>query len=216
MRLAAIASAVAACGLAASAQAASYQSLMFDLDGLVSQTVGGVPFSTSYTGDVVVSSNSSGDLATILGINPGSSTDLGANGTFTGTLQSFSATVSMTNGQISGGSFAVTLASGQVYSAQIAAGSGLVREIRSGFFFDGLTFDGAFTSVNFDGIDVSNFFNNIPLAGNFIEFAYNPDANGLDTTSNMNIFVSVPAPMGAALGLAGLAGVAARRRRALA
>lgn len=216
MRVLMTAAAVAVFGAGATAQAASYEKLMFDLNGLVSQTATGGAFSTSYTGDVIVSSNSSADLATILGINAATSTDLVASGEFLGTLDYFSATVSMTNGQISGGSFEVMLASGESYSASIAAGSGLVRQIRTGFFFDGLTFDGTFTSTNFDGVDVSNFFNNIPLAGNFIEFAYNPDASGFDDTSNMNIFVAVPTPLGAGLGLAGLAGVAARRRRALA
>ena len=216
MRVLMTTAAVAAFGVGAGAQAASYQQLMFDLNGLVSQTSDGGAFSTSYTGDVLVTSNSSGDLATILGINAGASTDLVATGDFLGSLDYFSATVSMTNGEISGGSFTVMLASGESYSASIAAGSGLVRQIRTGYFFDGLTFDGTFTSTDFDGIDVSNFFDNIPLTGNFIEFAYNPDANGFDDTSNMNIFVAVPTPLGAGLGLAGLAGVAARRRRALA
>jgi MYXO-CTERM domain-containing protein len=212
MRLIMTAAGVAAFGLTATAGAATYNSLMFDLNGLEAQTAGGVPFSTSYTGDVIVTADATGDLATILG----DGADLRSNGTFTGVLDSFMATVSMTNGTISGGSFSIVLVSGEIYSASIAAGSGIVREIRTGFFFDGLTFDGGFTSSNYDGIDVSNFFDNIPLEGNFIEFAYNPDANGFDNTSNMNIFVSVPAPIGAGLGLAGLAGIASRRRRALA
>jgi len=63
---------------------------------------------------------------------------------------------------------------------------------------------------------VSNFWANIPLAGNVIEFAYNPDANGFDADSSMDIFVVVPTPLGAGLGVAGLAVVAVRRRRTLA
>lgn len=215
MRCLTVVSAVAALGVAGAAHASTFSSLHFDLDGLVAQTSTGGAFDLNYSGDLLLSSNNAADLAGVFGDG------LTLAGTFTGVLDSFAATVTIDNGDIVGGSFAIVLVGGETYSASITANSGEVRDTTGGvgsvreYFFEGLTFDGVFSSNTFGGLNVSNFVAGIPLAGELFEFGYTPDANGFDDAATMDIFVVVPTPLGVSLGLAGLAGIAARRRRSV-
>lgn len=131
------------------------------------------------------------------------------------TLQSFSATVNLVNGGVTGGSFSVLMADGSSYIASILAGQGIVTtQAGQGFKIDGVTFTGVFNGPAFAGLALGQLFPG-PLSGSFLVSAFNPNANGLDTTTNVELFAAIPTPMAAGLGAAGLlAASAARRRRA--
>jgi len=171
----------------------------------------GPGFDDSYTGTVDLTTNSNTGLAGIL-IN-------GVGQSFAGTLDAFSGSIELDGGMVDGGSFSVSVLEADnvtvnTYSASIVSGEGQVNpQAGQGFSIDGLTFQGAFTSSVFAGIDVSDWFDAQPLPGSFIQFAFNPNAQGVDPDSDVDIFVTVPLPAGGAMAFAGLAGLASVRRR---
>jgi hypothetical protein len=181
--------------------------LQFDLDGIVVDAGGA--FSENYTGTLSLYSQSPANLVGVF-LNGANMT---ANGSFTGALDAFTGTVHLVDGKIVGGGFSLVLVGGDSYGAQIVEGTGMVRRLRSGYFFEGLTFDGMFSSASFGGVDIQPWFDAQPLLGNFIEFGYTPNAFGFDNTANLDIFVIVPLPTGAGLAGAGLLTLACVRRR---
>ena len=142
----------------------------------------------------------------------------------TSVVTAFTGLITFNMGQVTGGNFALTMNDGSVFTTDILGGSGMiVNQVLpggvQGFSIDGLTFNGLFNSSTFVGVDISTWFNNQPLDGSFINFAFAPNAQGR-STSDIDIFIPtddrppvIPAPLGAGMGLVGLAGLAARRRR---
>lgn len=198
-----------AAGLAAPADAAF--ELQIDINSLTATyapTAGG-SFSTSASGTILLTHDANSNLA-------GLKTD-GAAQPVNATLASFSGTIDLVGGVVVGGRLSVILSDGSRYLTSIAQGSGSVSsQAGQGFLLDGLTFSGAFTGLvsgtDFGGVDVSGL-GTSDLPGSFLTFAFNPDAQGVDTDTDIDIWV-VPSPAGVAL--FGVAGgfVGLRRRRA--
>lgn len=143
--------------------------------------------------------------------------------TTTTVVTSFTGLITFNMGQVTGGNFAVTMNDGSIFTTDILGGSGMiVNQVLpggvNGFSIDGLTFNGLFNSSTFVGVDIAPWFDTQPLDGSFINFAFAPNAQGR-STSDIDIFIPadetpvIPAPLGAGMGLVGLAGLAARRRR---
>lgn len=208
---------IAALGCAAigvdSAQAV--QVLQLDVNSITAQAqdAGGanVAFGgTTHTGSLEMGVDGNAELNDIL-----------LNGTSIGpaagwSLSDYDGTIDLNNGMVTGGSFTVEVSDGvstDTYMADIVSGSGMVTTGATGFAIDGLTFNGFFSGSTFAGVDVSDWFTEQPLQGSFLEFAFNPDAAGLDNDANVDIFVPVPLPTPAAMGAAGLIGLAGLRRR---
>jgi len=209
-KLARLAAPAAALALLAGAGVASANSvLQIDVNSLTATA--GPGFGTGYTGSVNLSTNANSELA---GILIGGSSQM-----ISGTLSSFAGAINLVNGQVDGGSFTVTVLESDnvtlsTYSATINDTAGQVNtQAGQGFSIDGLTFDGTFSSATFAGVDVSKWFDNQPLTGSFIQFAFNPNAQGVDGDSDIDIFVTVPLPAGGMMAFAGLAGLASVRRR---
>jgi len=204
-----IVGAAALAAIAGAATAEATQVLQIDVNSLTATA--GAGFGTGYTGTVDLTTNANSELAGIL--------ISGAGQAFSGELDSFAGSISLNNGMVDGGSFTVSVLEADMvtintYTASIVSGEGQVNtQAGQGFSIDGLTFQGAFTSATFAGVDVSDWFNTQPLSGSFIQFAFNPDAQGVDSDSDVDIFVAVPLPAGGAMAFAGLAGLASVRRR---
>jgi len=216
MRNATLAAALAAGALfASSAQGVS--EIEFDLNAINAEAVGSGAFDSSFTGSIDLSG---GALAGLLvdGVSP---SPLPALGSLTGSIL-------LDNGGVTGGGFQLTLDNGDTYDASIVSGVGGVTGVNIDgdpafdlFEVDGLTFDGFFSDFSgdgdFGGLGLTDLVaTRTTLSGAFLQFGFTPDANNIDDNANMEITVIIPLPMGAGLGLAGLAGLAARRRRALA
>lgn len=204
-----VAPAAALAMLAGASTASATQVLQIDVNALTATA--GAGFGTGYTGNVVLSTNANSELAGILieGVNQGIS----------GTLDNFAGTINLVGGAVTGGSFSIDVLEADnvtvnTYSASIESGAGQVNtQAGQGFSIDGLTFAGAFTSATYAGVDVTKWFDAQPLRGSFLQFAFNPDANGVDSGSDIDVFVTVPLPAGGALAFAGMAGLVGVRRR---
>ncbi|MEX2217586.1 MAG: hypothetical protein WD749_02405 [Phycisphaerales bacterium] len=143
------------------------------------------------------------------------------NQNFTGVLTSFTGTVNMVNGRITGGTFRIT-AGEDFYQADIVPQVGAVSNyVGGGYKLDGLTFNGQFGDSQFVNVDVSPWFNMQHLAGglfgSFLQFNWAPNASGF-SYADMDVFVDViPLPPAAWTGMATLAGIGLigyiRRRR---
>lgn len=136
-------------------------------------------------------------------------------------LKNFTGNLEFTSGNVSGGSFTVTLDNDDTYTAQLNGASGSIQELTiGGWTLDGLTFDGEFNDEFFGDINVSELFaqSGAPdgLPGAFFKFRFEPDASA-SGTADMEVYVLVPLPPAAYAGLATLAGVMGvsylRRRR---
>lgn len=139
------------------------------------------------------------------------------NAGFSGfTMNSFTGQVNLNNGQVTGGSITLTLNNGDNFTTQITPGSGTVSTfVGGGFKIEGLTRQGAFNDSIFGNVDVSPWFNTQGfggLPGSFLQFNFNPNANG-QASSDMDLFVDiVPLPPAAWAGMATLAGAMVVRR----
>lgn len=196
----------AAAALSTAASAATVA--LIDVNGMAAQytPAAGGSFGVGATGAI----NFATDANTILA---GVALD-GVNQTLTAGLQSIVGTINLAGGVVQGGSFTITATDATSYTATIVAGIGQVAtQAGQGFSIDGLTFNGLFSGASFAGVNVSDFFNGQPLTGSFLQFAFRPNAQGFDRDSDLDVFVSVPMPAAAGLGFAGLAGIAAGRRR---
>lgn len=136
-------------------------------------------------------------------------------------LRNFTGSLDFASGDVTAGSFTVTLENGDTYTTEIDGASGSLRELTvGGWTLDGLTADGAFSDEQFGDIDVSEFFaiQGSPgmLPGSVFMFRFEPDA-GASGTADMEVFVLVPLPPSAYMGMATLVGVMGisylRRRR---
>lgn len=128
-------------------------------------------------------------------------------------LAGLSGQINLVNGFVQGGSLSILVNDGSSYAATIAGGVGRVNvQAGQGFRIDGLTFSGTFNLVNnaFAGVVLP--FPAGPWDGSILLSAFNPNANGESTRSNLEVYADVPTPGGIALmGAAGLVGL--RRRR---
>lgn len=206
--------AVAAAAFASSVSLASL--LHIDINALRSQSVNANGAASAFgglnhTGAINLSSGPNSVLADLI-LN-----SVGQN-IAAGQLQSFSGSINLVNGGVTGGSFALTLTDGHTFTTDIVGGLGSVASQIlpggvQGFSIDGLTTNGVFSSSTFAGANIAPWFNAQPLDGSFINFGFNPNSSGLDTASDLDIFL-VPTPAaGGVFGLAAL-GLAGRRRRA--
>lgn len=211
--------AVGALASAAAAASAATQ-LLIDVNGLAAQATlangangfGGL----THTGSITLSKDNNSVLAGVAidGINQAITPGLSMN---------FAGVINLVNGQVTGGSFMISMSDGSSYSASIASGVGAVAtQAGQGFQIDGLTFNGLFNDSGlpgfvdrFAGVNISPWAIGEPLAGSFLHFAFRPDASGRDADTDTDIFVvtSIPAPMAVTAGMFGLAAVAGVRRR---
>ena len=131
-------------------------------------------------------------------------------------LTSFSGQVDLVNGQVTGGSVSLGINNGDSYTCNITPNSGAVSTfVGGGFKIEALTRNGFFNDGQFGNVNVSPWFgaqspNGLP--GSFLQFNFNPNAQGA-ATSDMDLFVDVaPLPPAAWAGLATLAGAMVVRR----
>ncbi len=148
------------------------------------------------------------------------------------TLTGFTGSITLVGGVVTGGGYTVTVSdpgSGtpvDTYSAVIESGTGIIAHVMSGgggagqpgftygsFSINGMTHMGFFSSGDFAGVDVSDWFAHQPLRGSFSEIKFNPNGAGTDTNADVDIFAVVPLPGPAAMGLAGMLGLGVIRRR---
>lgn len=201
--------AFAAAGTCASAASV----LQIDLNTLTAQAVRASDNANAFdglghTGSIMLSSNGSSTLADIL-LN-GNAQNIAA-----GQLMSFTGQIDLVGGDVTGGSFTLTLTDASTFTATILGGYGQVNtQAGQGYSIDGLITSALFSSNPFAGVDISQWFSEQPLTGSFLEFAFNPNGSGFDGNTNLDIFVLVPSPLAGGLAGVGLMGLAARRRRA--
>lgn len=139
-----------------------------------------------------------------------------ANMGFNGSLSNFTGSISLVNGQVTGGTITLAVNGGSdTYTTNISAAGHVENYVGGGFKIEGLTSGGTLSDAQFGNVDVSPWFNQA-LLGSFLQFNWNPDALG-NGSGDMDIFVNiVPLPPAAWAGLATLGGVVlirkARRR----
>jgi hypothetical protein len=203
------ATSVAALALAAGANAAVMQ---LDINGI--QVRAGGPFDgVTHTGTLTITKAATGTLLDILvdGASQGGAV-----------LSDFSGEIELFNGNVVGGFLSIFDGDGDRYDAAIGQAGRVNTQAGRGFRIDGLTFAGVFSGpvqedasfFDFGGVDVSAIFGadafNETLEGSFLLTSFSPDANGIDTRADIDVFI-VPTPGTAAL--AGLAGIAILRRK---
>ncbi len=202
--------------LCASTMAVASPTLQLDLNGFTAQATDGLnptPFGgITHTGSVALSLGS-GNLQGVA-ISAGPALPFIDQG-FIGSLTGLSGQINMVNGLVTGGSITVTVNGGaDSYTTNIAAVGNVSNYIGGGFKVEGLTFGGGFSDNSFSNVDVTPWSLGA-LAGSFLQFNFNPTANG-SATADMDLFVQVvPLPPAALSGLGTLAGVfmVARLRR---
>ncbi|MHC4975155.1 MAG: hypothetical protein ACYTF7_00960 [Planctomycetota bacterium] len=138
---------------------------------------------------------------------------------FSNTTIALAGTIDLNNGDVTGGSFSVTIDGTEIYSASISGSVGSVNtQAGQGFTIDGLTFNGLFNTSSWANVDVSTWDDAEPLTGSFLNFAFNPDGNGIDADSDMEVYIyarAIPLPATAGLATVGLMGLSTRRRRSI-
>jgi opacity protein-like surface antigen len=139
------------------------------------------------------------------------------NANFSGfSLVQFTGQVNLVNGQVTGGNITLRINNNDQYSCNIAANSGFVSNfVGGGFKIEALTRNGLFSDAQFGNVNVAPWFNaqgTNGLPGSFLQFNFNPNAQGA-ATSDMDLFVDVvPLPPAAWAGLATLGGAMVARR----
>lgn len=186
--------------------------LQLDLNAIVARSLDSSGNQTSFgglnhTGSIQLSSNDETQLAGVL-------IDGNPQGVTLGRLASLSGMIDLVDGTVMGGNFMVTLNNGDTFNADIMGGAGMVRfQAGEGFSIDGLLSATTFSSDTFADIDISRWFNNQPLPGSFITFAFDPDDSGVSENTSTDIFIVIPSPLAGGMASVGLAGLAVRRRR---
>jgi hypothetical protein len=198
-------------GSVAVTAASAESELQFDVNSLTASAAGA--FGTGYTGTVTLADDGNSSLTDIL-------IDGTAQGIAAGQLGSFTGSITIVAGTVTGGSFTITDTSGASYSASIVNGSGTVSSSPGAtgpFRIDGLTFSGVFAGLvggtDFAGVDVTTWSSAEPLTGSFLQFKFGPGAGGVDEDADIDIFVTVPLPTPVGLAGVGLIGLATLRRR---
>ena len=135
---------------------------------------------------------------------------------FTGTLTDCSMTISLVNGQVTGGSMSLQIDGGaDSYSVEFVPNTGKVDTfVGGGFKIEFLTRKGTFSDADFGGVPIADFFGAQGgdfLTGSMLAFKINPGESG-GGFGDFDHFTTAPSPGTAAcLALAGL--FAGRRRR---
>ncbi len=176
----------------------------FDFNG-VSTSANGAFAGTTHTGDLSVTHDAN---AAFVGASINAVPVIP-----TGALSSFAATINLTSGNTTGGTILIVLDQGETFSGTLGGGGSVFTQAGQGFSVDGFVVTGTFSNLvggtHFGGVNVGQFGN--VFTGSYLLSAYGPDANGRDTDTNFELYLDIPTP--GALSLAGLAGLAAARRR---
>ncbi len=188
----------------ASLASAGVSLIRLDVNGATTNANG--PFAgLVHTGDLAVSNDASTAFI-------GASLN-GVPAAPTGTVASLASLISLTAGATTGGSFILVLDQGETLTGVLSGGGSVFPQAGEGFSLDSLVLSATFSNLvggtHFGGINVGQF--GTSFFGAFLLSAYGPDANGLDDSTNIEIFLDVPSP--GALALASLAGVIASKRR---
>lgn len=199
--------------------------LQIDVNSLTA-VASGSKFDTSFTGALVLSKDASSNLPAVL--RNGVGFGLGFGGPYNGARLAFSATFNFVAGDITGLGLSVGVdANGDnvidnTYSTSVSAGVGNIIPDAGkpgSFIVAAVTNSGAFDSLTFGGVDVSDFFG-LLSPGNFLNFAIDGAllnaTSRSDTDVNVDIFVHasiIPLPSPAGLASVGLVGVLGLRRR---
>lgn len=212
-------------GLALCAPVLATPTLQFDINSIGVQCIntGGAATNSfgglTHTGSINFSLAGSTNLAGMFAQTVAGGT--WANQNFAGSLSSLTGSITLVNGNVTGGSFNIGVnGDTDAYTCLIQGGVGKVKSfIGGGYTVQGLTFAGAFSDAQFGNVDVSSWFAaNGALFGSFLEFNFDPDVNGAGF-ADMDIFVdsTVPLPPAAWAGLGTMGVIAAsqwvRRRR---
>ena len=128
----------------------------------------------------------------------------------------FGGEVDLVHGPVTGGNILIRINNNDQYACNITPGSGAVSNfIGGGFKVEGLSRNGFFNDAQFGNVNVAPWFNAQGLnglMGSFLQFNFNPNAQGV-SNADMDYFVdAVPLPVGAWAGLATLVGVVVVRR----
>lgn len=148
----------------------------------------------------------------------------------TATVSSIVASFDITNGDVSAGSFTVTLTDATSFTCaanpRALAGTDLVWSggATGSYRVDGDVNNFLLSGALFGGVDVSVFFNTQPLVGSFFDFAFRPDTvaggvGSVDEATQLGFVVAtqlIPLPSGVGMASAGLLCLAGVRRRRLA
>jgi hypothetical protein len=204
----------AAGALALAASSAVASTLQFDVNGISIQARNSAGTATafgglSHTGSVSFSFQA--PITTLAGVYID-----GVNAGFSGTLSNFSGEVDLSNGAVTGGNLAVVVNGGSdSYTCNIVPNAGQVAPyVGGGFKIEGLTFQGAFSDPTFGNVNVAAFAGN-QLLGSFLQFNFDPNANG-GGFADMDLFVTtIPLPPAAwgGLGMLAMVGAAGYVRR---
>ncbi|MBL8764901.1 MAG: hypothetical protein JNM07_11590 [Phycisphaerae bacterium] len=200
MKISKIAILVAAVGMSSAAFAADEYAI--DVNDVMAITSGGL-FSTSYTGTVTVAGDSNSVLASVR-------LD-GDDAALTSTLNALSVTFNLSGGAVTGGSVSLSAMDGSLYTSTLIAGGGggVKFQAGQGFSIDALVSSPTFNGPTFAGADVSSFL--VPHDGAVLLFSFDPGVGTSDSISDFEIYGQIPSP--GALGLLGLGGLVATRRR---
>lgn len=178
-----------------------------DVNGLRANTGTGAYNGATHSGTITITLDSNSVLAGIL-ID-------GQSMNFTSSLATFSASITLVNGAVTGGNYRVIMSDSSRYLANILPASGATNsQAGQGFMISGLTYSGVFSNLvggtHFGGIDVTEF-SGKTLDGSLMLTAFAPSA-GIDPNVNFEGFATIPAPgAGAAIAFGALACL--RRRR---
>jgi hypothetical protein len=190
-----------AAALAGASVASAAQQLQIDLNALGFQAQNSAGAASSFGG---LAHTGSVQLTAVplISVLAGVSID-GVNQNFVGTLTNMSASILLTNGNVTGGTLFVEVNGTDTYTAQIATAGYVETYIGGGYTIQGLTFNGAFNSNVFGNVNVTPW-NTGGLFGSFLQFNFNPNAAGAGF-ADMDVFVNViPLPPAAYAGLTGL------------
>lgn len=223
--------AVLAAFLAPVSSAIASAELQFDVNSIstrISSNSTGQVFGEDFTGSLRLGHDDDSILAGILIDGAYQAFDSARTDGEGWALSHFSAKINIENGDVVGGyvfleveRFLDGRSAGEVntYDADIVAGIGQVNEqAGQGYAIDGITINGMFSDATFAGIDIGRWFGLQPLIGSFLNFSFDPGQNpfGTDDNSHIDIFVTVPLPTSAFLGLAGVTIFPFMRKRRLA
>ena len=203
--------AAAGCALALCGPANAAMTLRMDLNSIVVEAGGGFDGLT-HTGALSLSVDADSYL-TALRID-------GVDQESPAAIQDLEGEILLANGQVVGGDFMVTLSDGARYGASIENTIGDVTALAwQGFTVDGLTGQGDFgdleSGTDFGGVDVSPWLTaRGQLPGSFYLFAFDPNGQGVDSDTDLEIYLTVvPSPGSVALGALAMAYGGIRRRR---
>ena len=202
MRLSAVLAPITAAALASIASA-GVNLIRFDVNGATTNANG--PFAgVAHTGDLAVSNDASTNFIGAA-IN-------GAPVVPSGTISSLASLITISAGASTGGSFLLVLDQGETLTGVLSGGGTVFPQAGEGFSVDSLVLSATFSNLvngtHFGGVNVGQF--GLNFVGSFLLSAYGPDANGLDDSTNVEIFLDVPTP--GALTLASLAGLISSKR----